>query len=223
MEKYARSESSSQTAWPIHRAGYPFILAAGFTTLVLALLGFKTAALVALLITICICCFFRDPQRAVTSEDKAVVSPADGKVIVAGRIDSNPYDEGAALKVSIFMSVFNVHVNRAPHEGQVEKIEYTPGKFSPASTQEAGERNEKNAIFVRTQNGVRLCMVQVAGLVARRIICIVGKGQKLRRGQRVGLISFGSRVDLYLPLETSLTVAKGDKVKAGTSILGYLQ
>ena len=222
MEKYSRLEPPSQSAWPVHRAGYPFILAAGFTTLVFALLGLKTPALALLAITICICCFFRDPERAVTTDTKAIVSPADGKVIVARQVDSNPYVEGAVQKVSIFMSVLNVHVNRAPHDAEVEKIEYAPGKFLRASTHEAGERNEKNAIFLRTQSGARLCMVQVAGLVARRIICSVGKGQALKGGQRVGLISFGSRVDLYLPQETSLTVAKGEKVKAGTSILGYL-
>ena len=120
------------------------------------------------------------------------------------------------------MSVFNVHVNRIPHEGQVEKIEYHPGKFVNADLDKASEDNERNAVFMITARGQRYCVVQIAGLIARRIICQLQAGDTVYRGRRYGMICFGSRLDVYLPVDATLNVAVGDRVKAGTSIVGYL-
>lgn len=220
--QYNQPEPPSQTAWPVARAGFPYIFTGAFVTAILALLGFKILTLVALVATLGVCFFFRDPDRVVPVADQAVVSPADGKVIIARREEANPYFPGPCMKISIFMTVFNVHVNRASCAGEVEEITYVPGKFLAADKKEATLKNERNAVSVRTEDGHLLCIVQVAGLIARRIICSVQKGQKLARGQRFGLICFGSRLDVYLPPESRASVSVGDKVKAGTSVLGYL-
>jgi phosphatidylserine decarboxylase len=143
-------------------------------------------------------------------------------VIIAGKLDHTLFYDGPCQKVSIFMSVFNVHVNRIPHEGQVEKIAYHPGKFVNASLDKASDGNERNAVFMITDSGQRYCVVQIAGLIARRILCHIQAGETVYRGRRFGMICFGSRLDIYLPLEARLTVAVGDRVKAGTSIVGYL-
>ena len=198
------------------------IFAAAFATGVLALLQLRVLALLGLAVTFFIAYFFRDPDRVVPVSDGALVSPADGKVVVAGKVDHTLFYEGPCQKVSIFMSVFNVHVNRIPHEGQVEKIAYHPGKFVNASLDKASEDNERNAIFMITDKGQRFCVVQIAGLIARRIICHIQAGDAVHRGRRFGLICFGSRLDVYLPVEATLNVAVGDRVKAGTSIVGYL-
>ena len=221
MTKFVRSDIPSQTAFPIASAGYPFIIGAAFATAVLAILGLKTLALIALLITFCICGFFRDPDRIIPDEDGAVVSPADGKVIVTDLVSNSPLYDGQAMKVSIFMTVFNVHVNRIPYNGRVKEIRYYPGKFFSANLDKASQENENNAVFIEMENAKPLCVVQIAGLIARRIICKIRPGDHVLRGQRFGLICFGSRLDVYLPADTKLKVSVGDKVKAGTSILGH--
>jgi phosphatidylserine decarboxylase len=223
MEKFTRSEAPGSTAFPVASAGYPFISAAAFTTAVLALLGLTTLTLISLVITFAICGFFRDPDRIIPDHQSILVSPADGKVIAAGVVDNSPYYEGPAMKISIFMSVFNVHVNRIPFNGLVKKISYFPGKFFSANLDKASLENEHNAVFIEMQNGQPLCVVQIAGLIARRIICKIQTGDRVIRGQRFGLICFGSRLDVYLPTDITLKVAVGDKVQAGASILGLLQ
>ncbi|UCD77859.1 MAG: phosphatidylserine decarboxylase family protein [Desulfobacterales bacterium] len=220
MKKYTRSDPPSQTAFPVASAGYPFIFSAAFVTAVLALLGLTTLTLVGLVITFAICGFFRDPDRVIPDQQGAVVSPADGKVVTASLADNSPFYDGQTMKISIFMSVFNVHVNRAPYEGRVKEINYHPGKFIAANFDKASLENEHNAVFIETQNGKHLCVVQVAGLIARRIICKIKKGDNVIRGQRFGLICFGSRLDVYLPPDIKLNVAVGDKVQAGVTILG---
>ncbi len=222
MDNFSLPESPSRFAFPIATAGYPLIFATAFATSVLALLQLRALAILGLTVTFFIAYFFRDPDRVVPVSDGAVVSPADGRVIIAGKADHTLFYDGPCQKVSIFMSVFNVHVNRIPHEGQVEKIEYRPGKFVNASLDKASEGNERNAVFIITDRGQRFCMVQIAGLIARRIICKVQAGETVCRGRRFGMICFGSRLDVYLPLETKLNVTVGDRVKAGTSIVGYL-
>jgi phosphatidylserine decarboxylase len=222
MGKFSRSDPPSQTAFPVARAGYPFILVAAFTTAILALLGFTTLTLIGLVITFCICGFFRDPDRVTPVDKGVVVSPADGKVIAAGLVDNSPFSNGEFMKISIFMSVFNVHVNRVPYNGQVKEIDYYPGKFFSANLDKASEQNEHNAISIEMETGQPLCVVQIAGLIARRIICYIKPGDQVIRGQRFGLICFGSRLDVYLPADIKLRLAVGDKVKAGTSILGQL-
>ena len=222
MDQFTRSKARSQTAFPVASAGYPFIFAAAFTTAVLALLGLTTLTLISLVITFCICGFFRDPDRIIPDQPGKVVSPADGKVIVASLVENSPYYEGQAMKISIFMSVFNVHVNRIPYDGLVTKIDYYPGKFFAANLDKASLENEHNAVFIEMENGKPLGVVQIAGLIARRIICKIQPGEQVTRGQRFGLICFGSRLDVYLPPDIKLNVVVGDKVQAGASILGTL-
>ena len=220
MDKYSRSDPPGQTAFPVARAGYPFILVAAFSTAVLALLGLTTLTLIGLVVTFCICGFFRDPDRVIPVAKGVVVSPADGKVIAASVVDNSPFLGGEAMKISIFMSVFNVHVNRVPYSGRVKEIDYYPGKFFSANLDKASQQNEHNAVSIEMENGKPLCVVQIAGLIARRIICHLQPGDPVLRGQRFGLICFGSRLDVYLPTDIKLKSAVGDKVKAGTSILG---
>jgi phosphatidylserine decarboxylase len=223
MDKFTRSEAARQTAFPIEPAGYPYILAAAFTTAVLALLGLTTLTVIGLVVTFGVCGFFRDPDRLIPDQPGALVSPADGKVILAGVVEKSPYYAGPVMKISIFMSVFNVHVNRVPFDGLVKKIDYYPGKFFSANLDKASLENEHNAVFIEMENGKPLCVVQIAGLIARRIICKIQPGDQLTRGQRFGLICFGSRLDVYLPTEIELKVAVGDKVQAGASILGHIK
>lgn len=220
--KYIWSDPPGQTAFPVAKAGYGFIFAAAFTTVVFAILGWTFLSIVGLGVTFSIWMFFRDPDRVIPGDPNVVVSPADGKVLFAGPEEKNPYTEGPSIKISIFMSVFNVHVNRVPREGIVKKIDYYPGKFFNAALDKASVYNEKNAVFVETAEGKGICFVQIAGLIARRIICSVQPGDEVKRGQRMGLICFGSRVDVYLPDKTRLNVYQGDKVKGGTTILGYM-
>lgn len=222
MDKFTLPEPMSNFAFPVASAGYPLIFAAAFATAVLALLQLRTPALVALALTFFIAFFFRDPDRVVPATGGAVVSPADGKVVIAERIENTPFFEGPCQKVSIFMSVFNVHVNRIPHDGRVDKIVYHPGKFVNASFDKASEDNERNAVFITMDNGKRLCVVQIAGLIARRIICRIQAGDMVQKGRRFGLICFGSRLDVYLPPDAVIHVAVGDTVQAGTSIIGSL-
>jgi len=223
MDKFFWSDPPGQTAFPIAKPGYPFIFAAAFTTAVLAVIGCAGLALTGLFATFFICYFFRDPDRVIPRRDDAVVSPADGKVIVTEELESNPYFEGSCFKISIFMSVFNVHVNRIPHQGTISRIQYTPGKFLTANLDKASSDNEHNAILLDTPEGKSICFVQIAGLVARRIICRIQEGDTLERGQRFGMICFGSRLDVYLPPDTEIKAAIGDKVQAGTSVIGYLK
>ena len=220
MDEFTRSDLPNRTAFPIASAGYAFIFGAAFATAVLALLGLTTLSLIALAVTFCICGFFRDPDRMIPAEEGVVVSPADGKVILTDTVDNSPFFSGQAMKISIFMSVFNVHVNRIPYDGRVKEMGYHPGKFFSANLDKASLENEHNAVFVEIGNAKLLCVVQVAGLIARRIICNIQPGDHVLRGQRFGLICFGSRLDVYLPTDIQLRVAVGDKVKAGTSVLG---
>jgi len=162
--------------------------------------------------------FFRDPPRQVRAGPRAIVSPADGRIV---RVEAvrDPNTDGDALLISVFMNVFNVHSNRAPVDGVIERIQYRPGAFVHADLDKASERNEANAIVLRTPTGERISVVQVAGLIARRILCYVRAGDRLERGERFGFIRFGSRVDVYLPRFARPMVAVGDAVHAGTSVL----
>ncbi|MCD6223971.1 MAG: phosphatidylserine decarboxylase family protein [Deltaproteobacteria bacterium] len=222
MEKFSWPDPPGQTAFPIAGAGYPFIFAGAFVTAVFALLGLVIPAVAGILVTSGICCFFRDPDRVVPHKTGAVVSPADGKIIKAELIEKNRFTKEKCLKISIFMSVFNVHVNRIPCAGKVTDVCYHPGKFFSANLDKASKNNEHNAIFIETETGHSICFVQIAGLIARRIICGLQQGDIVDRGQRFGIICFGSRLDVYLPADSDISVSIGDKVKAGTSILGFL-
>lgn len=223
MDNFIRPDPGSPTAFPVAKAGYPFIICAAFTTFVLALLGLTTLTLICLVVTFAICGFFRDPDRVSPDKQGVLVSPADGKVIAASPVDNSLFYTGPAMKISIFMSVFNVHVNRVPFDGQVKEIKYYPGKFFSANLDKASSENEHNAVLIEMGNGKLLGVVQIAGLIARRIICNLQPGDKVIRGQRFGLICFGSRLDVYLPAEIKLKVAVGEKVKAGESVLGRFE
>jgi len=222
MSDFMWPELPNPTAFPVARPGLPLILGCAFTTTVLALLGLTVPTLIVLAMTFFVVYFFRDPDRIIPNADGMVVSPADGKVIAVETVDESPFYEGGCKKISIFMSVFNVHVNRIPYEGTVKKIAYHPGKFIAANRNKASTDNERNAIFLETEKGDHITVVQIAGLIARRIICTVGSEQSVRRGQRLGMICFGSRVDLFVPPETDVGVGVGEHVKAGASILGVL-
>jgi len=166
--------------------------------------------------------FFRDPPREIPQGEGLVLCPADGRVLLVG-IAKDPYRGGVdALKISVFMNVFNVHSNRSPVDGVVKERWYFPGAFVNAALDKASLSNERNAIWLRTRDGHDVTCVQVAGLIARRILCYVKPGDELARGQRYGFIRFGSRVDVYLPLDAEVKAAIGDKVYAAESVLAWL-
>jgi len=206
---------------PVAQEGYPFIGFAAFVTLLFTIAHFHLFALVSLVITAFTLYFFRDPSRIFSDEKDVLVSPADGKVIVIDKIFDDRFVKEHVYKVSIFMNVFNVHVNRVPFSGEVTQIHYAPGRFYSADSERGALENETCAIIVKTDNGRRMAVAQVAGLIARRIVCWAQVGDRLQRGSRYGLIRFGSRVDLYLPLQVQLEVKVGQKVRAGETILGY--
>lgn len=165
--------------------------------------------------------FFRDPPRTIPQQANAVLSPADGRIVVVAKAH-DPYTNREALKISVFMNVFNVHSNRAPVDGKIETVQYFPGKFVNADLDKASLENERNALAITTSNGQSVTCVQVAGLIARRILCYVKAGDVLARGQRYGFIRFGSRVDVYLPLTATPKVSVGEKVSATETILAEL-
>jgi len=169
-----------------------------------------------------ICYFFRDPDRVVPDVEGAVVSPADGKVIKIESVEKNPFKEGPCLKISVFMSVFNVHVNRIPHDGCIRGVKYNPGKYFAANLDKASKDNEQNALLLETESGKEICFVQISVVVATWNICLINEGDVMARGQRFGMICFGSRLDVYLPKDATPAVYVGDKVKAGASILGHI-
>ena len=162
--------------------------------------------------------FFRDPPREVPSDRNAILAPADGRIVAVEKVQ-DPYLEREAIKISVFMNVFNVHSNRSPVDGDVREKWYFPGKFINADLPKASLENERNALWIKADNGADVTCVQVAGLVAKRIICHASPGGHLGRGQRFGFIRFGSRVDVYLPLNTKVNVNIGDKVLATLTVL----
>ena len=164
--------------------------------------------------------FFRDPERDIPREPGVIVSPADGVVVRVDEVEESEFLHGPARYVAIFMNVFDVHVNRSPVTGNVTEMRHRPGEYKAASREDAASRNEQQALVLESSQGRRVLVVQIAGLLARRIIPWVKPGQSLARGERLGLICFGSRVDLYLPGDSQIEVKTGDRVKAGSSIIG---
>ena len=166
--------------------------------------------------------FFRDPPRPIPQGEGLVLCPADGRVIVVGEAPDPSRGGARSLKVSIFMNVFNVHSQRSPVDGVITKVTYSKGLFVNAAFDKASSDNERNALVLKLDNGVAISCVQVAGLIARRILCYVHEGERLERGQRYGFIRFGSRVDVYLPTTARPKVAIGDAVKASSTVLAEL-
>lgn len=204
----------------IAREGWPFLALAA----ILAGLSSFYCAYLAIpmwLIFLFILQFFRDPPRVTVGGDSSVTAPADGRVIVIDESE-DPYTNQAALKISIFMNVFNVHSNRMPVSGTVDRKQYYPGKFFNAALDKASDSNERNALLLTTKQGHRVTCVQIAGLIARRILCYVDEGSQVRKGERFGFIRFGSRVDLYLPKTTKVLVSLGDKVVGGETLVAEL-
>ena len=204
----------------IAREGWPFLAIA----LILALGATVWCAFWSIplwIIFVFVLQFFRDPGREVPQQAGAVLSPCDGRVIKVER-RQDPYGQREAILISVFMNVFNVHSNRSPMDGTIQKVQYFPGKFVNADLDKASTENERNAIVLKSTEGQIVTFVQVAGLIARRILCYVKEGDNLTRGQRYGFIRFGSRVDVYLPLTANVKVSIGDKVSATTTILAQL-
>ena len=202
------------------REGWPFIAAAlAAAVIVWAVAGFAWSVPL-WLVAVFVIQFFRDPPRAVPTQPNAVLSPADGRIVKVEKA-RDPYTERDTLLISVFMNVFNVHSNRSPVDGTVERVEYSRGSFINADLDKASTENERNAMVLKL-DGERITVVQVAGLIARRILCYVKAGDRLARGQRYGFIRFGSRVDVYLPLTARPRVAVGDRVAATSTILAEL-
>ena len=205
----------------IAREGWPFL--AGIVIISAAVnyyAGFW-AALPLWIIAVFVLQFFRDPARTIPQQANAVLSPADGRIVVVEQTE-DPYLKRPALKISVFMNVFNVHSNRSPVDGVVTQVEYQAGSFVNAALSKASLENERNAVAVRMTNGTEVTFVQIAGLVARRILCYTKVGATLARGERYGFIRFGSRVDVYLPTTATPRVTVGDKVSATETILAEL-
>ena len=206
----------------IAREGWPFLAIAVVSSLLVSFFLGIAWALPLWAATLFVLQFFRDPARAAPEDPQAVLSPADGRIVAVEKA-RDPYLERDALKISVFMNVFNVHSNRSPVDGAVKKRWYHAGSFLNAALDKASLENERNALWLRTRAGDDVTCVQIAGLIARRILCYVGEGAELARGQRYGFIRFGSRVDLYLPPDAEPRAALGDKVYATESILARLK
>ena len=206
----------------IAEEGYPFIGLFAFVTLVFAMLDWGFLTLVMLALTLFAIYFFRNPERVVPAGENLVVAPADGKVIFVGDVDEIRYFNDRVTKVSIFMNVFNVHVNRVPCDGKVVDMYYQKGEFLNASLDKAADCNEQAGILLETGAGSKILFVQIAGLVARRIVTYPVIGDLLERGMRYGLIRFGSRVDIYFPKGSDVAVTLGETTVAGETVLGTL-
>ena len=207
---------------PLAREGYPFMALALAVAVAVywatrsAPLGLFFLGLFAFVVA-----FFRDPEREIPEDPSSIVSPADGRVIGVRRVLDHRFTGAETLRISIFMSLFNVHVNRVPASGRVRRIVYNPGRFFSANREKASLENEQNAVVATGPGGQVYVFNQIAGLVARRIVCRLAEGMEVSRGARFGLIRFGSRLDVYLPPSARVVVNVGDRVRAGSSILGY--
>lgn len=208
---------------PFAKEGIPFIGAAAGVTLLTGWLEWTFVAVGAAILTLFVSWFFRNPYRVVPQGPRLIVAPGDGKVIAIEEEFEPRFIKDRSIRLTIFLNVFDVHINRIPCEGVVEEVQYQPGLFLVASRPDATLRNEQNALMIRTVQGAKVLCVQVAGLIARRIVCWISPGDRAICGERFGLIRFGSRMDTFLPVGTVINVAVGDRVKGGETILGELR
>lgn len=222
MHSFKESAYRMKNSGIIANEGIPFIIVSLALTIAAFFFGVIWLGVFLAAITVFITCFFRNPQRYFKDEKNLVISPADGKIIKIEDVDVDGTISGRLKKISIFMNVFNVHVNRAPYGGTVEKINYHKGKFLSANLDKASAENERNEIMIRTPDDRTVWVVQIAGLIARRIVCWTTDGAKLTKGERIGMICFGSRVEVFLPVDSNIVVKLDDKVRAGKTPLGYL-
>ncbi len=208
---------------PIAWEGIPFIITGIGLTFIAIILNWDLLTIPLAVLTLFTIYFFRDPERTHVNDERAVFTPADGKVLSIENLHNGDYRlKDKVIKISIFMSIFNAHINRVPIKGKIAQLSYHPGKFFSANRDKASLYNEHNIVTLETDNKKKIIFVQIAGLIARRIACWVKKGDYVETGQRFGLIRFGSRLEVYLPPDSEIKVKKGEKVKAGQTIIGYL-
>lgn len=207
---------------PIVKEGLPFVAAAGIPAVAAGVLGWTGIAAAFGAVALFTAWFFRNPRRSAPTSERAVVAPGDGKIVEICEESEPRFLKDKSVRISIFLNIFDVHVNRIPCQGTVEQVVYQPGRFFVASRPEATLQNEQNALLIRAAQGARVLCVQIAGLIARRIVCWVAPGEAVACGERFGLIRFGSRMDVYLPVGTKLNVKVGDHVKGGETLLGEL-
>ncbi|MFQ5559030.1 MAG: phosphatidylserine decarboxylase family protein [Nitrospinota bacterium] len=206
---------------PLAREGVRFIVPVFALSLFSFAMGWNCVGSIFLGLTIFVTAFFRDPDRKILQVDRGVISPADGKVVEIVEVDDDPvYGKTKGIRVSIFLNVFNVHVNRSPVSGKVLKVAYNKGKFINAAHEKASLDNEQNAVLIETPGGKKVLVKQIAGLIARRILCWSKEGDQLASGERFGLIRFGSRTDIFFPEGSEISVQVGDKVKGGLHLIG---
>ena len=210
----------------IAKDGIPIIFTTGVIVIVLAFLAYFLNSIVLEILAILLggififhFFFFRDPDRKTPSGENLIIAPADGTIISIDEVDENEYFNEKVQRISIFMSVFNVHVNRIPWAGEVEYLDYAKGRFKAAFAEDAPDVNERTVIGIKSDKG-KLMFKQIAGLIARRIVYNIKPGDKVKSGERFGLIKYGSRVDLYFPLYVKINVKLKDKVKSGSSVIG---
>ncbi len=204
----------------IAKEGYPLVFAPAILAAAAIVVGWLPLGGFLGLLTLAVAGFFRDPDRVIPGGEGLIVAPADGKVVSIAQLQHPEAMPDANIRISIFLSLFDVHINRMPVTGTVEQIQYQRGKFMAAYKDEASAQNEQNALAILAREGKRLAVVQVAGILARRIVCHAKNGDKVNRGDRFGLIMFGSRTDTYLPAGCRVEVVEGQKVKGGETILG---
>ena len=206
----------------VAREGIPHISIPLALAVVLFVLGYSVTGAAAVAAAVAIALFFRDPARPNLAQPGEILSPADGRIVAVDRVEEDRYLAGEALRISVFMSIFNVHVNRIPMDAKVMAVKHVPGGFAMAHLDDAGTINERTEILLEDGYGRKSLLVQVAGLVARRIVCKLSEGDSVIRGNRFGLICFGSRLDLYLPAAAVPGVEIGTRVRAGQSVLAHM-
>ena len=206
--------------FPIAPEALPFVALLGALATGAWLLDFEIASLILTLLAGWVLWFFRNPTRTIPNDPRSIVAPADGRVMEIHEEEEGTYCKERVTRVSIFLNIFDVHINRIPFSGEVKETGFTPGRYLAAMKPAASQENHRHAILIRTPSGRQMLVVQIVGLIARRIRCWVTTGDQVTRGDRFGLIQFGSRVDTFLPLDVKLRVKVGDHVKGGSSILG---
>ena len=210
-----------ENRWPIAKEGLPFLIVAALLTFFLGTMGWRFLGALGALLTLFIAFFFRNPKRKIPALPDAILSPADGRIVHLGECEEDRFLNEKTVKVSIFMSLFDVHINRAPVSGKVQERSYHPGRYFAANVEKASLYNEQNALVLETEDQSKILLIQIAGFIARRIVCYAEAGDTLRKGESFGLIRFGSRIDLYLPAGVKPIVRIGQHVKGGESIIGY--
>lgn len=203
--------------------GFPYIITGAALAWFAALVDWTGVSVILGLLTIAVACFFRDPERVVPTAPGSIVSAADGTVMEVASIAEPHFLDREMKRVTVFLSLLDCHINRFPLPGQVVGTRYVEGKFHPANLRRASRENERHAVHIRTQQGDDVVVVQIAGLLARRIVFYPETGDVVEKGERMGMIKFGSRVDVYLPLEAEIDVKPGDKVRGGETVLGWLR